>query len=194
VSAKKITLSERNIQVSLYWELQSSCAIIMPNFTPTNWWECDLFAVTKAGYMREYEIKLTVSDFKADARKAAKRLEHQPTMKDGLWQRAAYKQEHKHGLLSSGDVRGPSQFWYVVSKGLVSAEDVPSWAGLIEAEVHEGWYRPHLVEVKKAPRLHKAKINDGECARATTNGHLRYWHLLNDGTSNEFDRLPGTLV
>jgi outer membrane autotransporter protein len=41
----------------------------MPNYTPKNWFECDVMAVTKAGYLEEYEIKLSASDFKADSKK-----------------------------------------------------------------------------------------------------------------------------
>ena len=61
-------LSERLIQKKLYHRLFGN-RLVLPNFTPNGWFECDIWVLTKSGYGREYEIKLTVSDFKADAKK-----------------------------------------------------------------------------------------------------------------------------
>lgn len=64
-------ITELDIQIALWKDLQSSRDLVMPNYTPKKWFECDVMAVTKAGYLEEYEIKLSASDFKADAKKCA---------------------------------------------------------------------------------------------------------------------------
>ena len=44
-------------------------SFVLPNYTPHAWWESDVFEITAAGYFVEYEVKISVSDFKADAKK-----------------------------------------------------------------------------------------------------------------------------
>ena len=44
-------------------------ATIIPTYTPPGWWECDVCEITDAGYMHEFEIKMTRGDFRADAKK-----------------------------------------------------------------------------------------------------------------------------
>src|SRR5688500_4528407 len=61
--------TERTIQNALYCH----CAIkrhelIVPN-SGLFGWESDLISVTKAGFIYEFEIKITRSDFRADAKK-----------------------------------------------------------------------------------------------------------------------------
>lgn len=128
----------------------------LPNYTPANWWECDLFHLTESCYFREFEIKLTVSDFRADAKKYQR---HGGDWIDGKWKS---KDEHKHAMLKSGDVRGPTQFHFVAPAGLLPLTEIPRWAGLIEFTDHRNYSPPwnlHFVEIKRAPRLHKTKAD-----------------------------------
>jgi hypothetical protein len=117
----------------------------LPNFTPRRWWECDLFELTAAGYFREYEVKVSLADFRADAGKES------TAWTPGQGRRV----ERKHDLLARGDPRGPSRFWYVVPAGLVDVAAVPAWAGLIEMHTAPScaWYRERVV--RPAPRLHR---------------------------------------
>lgn len=131
-------------------------ALCLPRYTPPSWWECDVLELTGSGYFREYEVKLTVADFKADA---AKRMEKRP------WAFGTAAQwENKHALLAAGDPRGPVEFSFVVPEGLIAQEMLPPWAGLIElrdrGEGHRPTFRwtPHTVV--KAPRLHDQKANE----------------------------------
>jgi hypothetical protein len=59
-------MNAREIQQRLIVERYRR-GICVPNYTPKDWWECDVFELTPAGYFREYEIKMTVADFRADA-------------------------------------------------------------------------------------------------------------------------------
>lgn len=135
---------------------------VVPNYTPRQWWECDVFEVTKTGYMREYEVKVTRGDFFADAKKE---------MEEGPYQFGVIRpMVKKHDLLAAGDPRGPSAFYYVTPPGLIQPHELPVWAGLIEIEMREvmtyvgGGYgkvrRLVETEVKKAPRLHRVKCDE----------------------------------
>ncbi len=117
-------------------------SFVLPNYTSANWFECDVFEVTAAGYFVEYEVKLTLNDFKADAKK----------------RRHSYGQATamKHSLLAAADPHGPSRFFFVTPPGLVAVEHresldpaavLPSWAGLIEIERPE-WRRSWLATVR----------------------------------------------
>lgn len=137
---------------------------VLPNYTPAGWYECDVFEITKAGYFREYEVKLTRADFKADAEK-----------RHNGW-RAALTTKHE----AMGDPRGPSQFWFVTPKGLVTLDDVPAWAGLIiliDRGTDRPWHnRFGPLQVKAAPKLHRQKVGDD--VRAHARG-VTYWRYLN---------------
>lgn len=78
-------------------------------------WECDVLEVSKQGYASEYEIKVSVRDFKADGLKSTK------TQKG--------KKLTKAQTLKQG--KRVEKFWYVVPYGLIKEEDVPDYAGLI---------------------------------------------------------------
>ena len=51
----------------------------------------------------------------------------------------------------------PNYFYYATPPDLIKAEDVPEYAGLVYVDENEG-----IKTIKKAPCLHKEKIEDGE--------------------------------
>lgn len=157
-------LTETQIQRQLM-AVRYRRSFVLPNYTPLNWFECDVFELTEAGYFREYEIKLTLSDFKVDAEKYRR-----------TYDRATQTQtDHKkHDLLKSGDSRGPCQFWYVAPVGLLSPETVPQWCGLIEIETSANRRLWETKELKPAPKLHKQKAikEIGEHAESVC-----YWRM-----------------
>lgn len=141
-------------------------ALCLPRYTPRQWWECDVFELTERGYFREYEVKLTLRDFHADAEKS------QDIRSTGRWVQNPARpgcsnyvcdQEKKHALLAMGDPRGPVEFWFVTPVGLVTPDALPPFAGLIElhdrGEGHRPTWRwsPHIVV--QAPRLHEQKAD-----------------------------------
>ena len=134
-----------------------------PNYTPKEWWECDVFELTKAGYFREYEIKLSRADFRADKLKVDRRFDYDT---------CEYRARVKHDLLAGSSTEGPNYFWFVCPKGMLHVSEIPTWAGLIEAE-----QRPHrsqliLNTIKQAPKLHGEKLHQD------IRGHLfrTYYH------------------
>lgn len=149
----------------------------LTNYTPLDWWECDLFEVTKARYFREYEVKLSRSDFFADAKKEQ--------TKGGSYDLETRQwkippPENKHDLLKKADKRGPSQFWFITPLKLITLEELPPWAGLIEfcthADYPQGMIR--FDEIVAAPRLHKHKVDEKLIHSALYNCYYRYHELL----------------
>ncbi len=148
---------------------------MLPNYTPSKWWECDLFELTESGFFREYEVKISRADFFADAKKQSQ-VYPWPYGKSAVF-------ENKHALLTQRDPRCPAQFWFVTPAGLVKPEEVPEWAGLIE--LSGGSFGEQIGdkiishsrlserEVIKAPRLHRVKFSS-TAAHAMT---VCYWRM-----------------
>lgn len=133
----------------------------LPNYTPRNWFECDVFEVTAAGYFVEYEVKISKSDFRADAEKAK-----------GF---DAFNLERKHDLLSVSDMRGPSRFYFVTPENLIAEQELPPWAGLIIA--HQGSRNVYLHTRRPAPQLHRIKLEDERFQSAMTTCYWRFLRL-----------------
>lgn len=92
-------------------------------------WECDVLSLGKSGFLSEFEVKVSRSDFLAEKKKIRK------------WE-----------LIQAQDERTcPNYFWYVCPKGLIKETELPKFAGLIYAS-EEG-----LLTIKNAPLLHKGK-------------------------------------
>ncbi len=142
-------------------------AIVCPNYTPTGWFECDVFELTRSGYFREYEIKLTRQDFESDAGK----MKSKRTDVMDADRRFIHETRVKHDELAAHSVCGPSQFWFVSPEGILYYEDMPVWAGLLIVNSQKV-----ITMIKKAPRLH------GEKADVRIEPHVRgifYWRFQN---------------
>lgn len=115
----------------------------------------DILGVSENRYIYEIEIKRTVSDFRANARK--------PHIKN----REMFPEMLK---------RFPKQFWYLVPSKLVEKiqDEVPSWAGLLTLEYDpgdHGYNTPIRVKsIKPAPTNNESKkLSLKECARLLRN-------------------------
>lgn len=155
--------SERTIQDAVYVHCAiKNHEIVVPN-SEVFAWESDVISVVRSGFVHEFEIKITRADFKQDAKKERARLLCDPVIK-GYW----------------GDrtCSRPNYFWYVVPEGLITAEELPGYAGLIyamEPVVGYHLYFSTTKEIKPAKRIHNEKIADADrqqLARAMT---VRYW-------------------
>lgn len=162
-------MTERAIQLAILHDrwVRSTC---LPNFTPRGWFECDVFELTKSGFFVEYEIKLTLSDFKADRQKFRRTT-------TGVFPDFKDVDEFKHDLITKGPP-APSRFFYVTAKGIVLTESVPAWAGHIEAEHPEGWRRPLLTIRRDAPRLHRQKSDPKLIEHIGVTSYYRFMRLF----------------
>ena len=159
-----VQLTEGLIQSRLYWKFLSGSEIQAPNYTPRDWWECDLWRVTKSGYSYEYEIKLSVSDFRADKKKSRRIIEN-----------GRYFDQAKHEILSSKNDRGPSYFYFVLPDGIVEDSEVPEWAGIIR--VGGNLHRHEIT--RNAPVRHRIKAKQETIDHARQCMSYRYWDLKN---------------
>jgi len=150
------------IRALMYRWLDVHVATVLPNYTPASWWECDVFEITKSGYFREYEVKISRHDFLRDRDKTVEKWNG--------WDQPKTV-ENKHELLARGDPRGPKQFYYVAPAGMLSHSDLPVFAGLIEVKP-DLWF----AEAKVAPRLHGQKI---ETKVRDWVGRTCYWRMHN---------------
>lgn len=117
------------------WVMASPSDIVVPNYYLGRY-ECDVMKISKAGHIYEYEIKVSLADFKRDAEKA----------------RTVYMMNHKvtkHDDIITG--KRCSRFYFVVPEGLISKHEVPEGLGLIYASpAHlQGHLKFDIVKVSK---------------------------------------------
>ena len=149
-------MTERHIQRALYWRHRGGSQVMLPNYAPRHWQECDLFVVTKAAYSIEYEAKVTFADFKADFRK--------------LWKHQRLEKAAKERRFV------PARFFYAVPELLIRPCDVPEYAGLVYL-----WFpgnsRVFAKErvVREAPRLTKTKVPDDVIRHMQESSYYRFW-------------------
>jgi len=146
-------------------------------------WESDFISVTRAGYIHEYEIKISKSDFKNDVKSKSGKHE---VVQCGCRSPKEYEQMYikdyeKIGLsevppwiakklTTDNKIIGnrPNYFWYVCPENLIT--EVPEYAGLI-------YCKPYLQIVKPAPRLHKGKISSVMEKKILSSFCYRYWKI-----------------
>ena len=150
-------------------------------------WESDKLIWTKAGYIYEFEIKISRSDYLNDFKhKVEKHLLLNSAMPDestGVREadlfdnllkekRKRYPQitmEQAKDWMKPVGERMPNYFYYAVPEGLLEADEVPPYAGLVYITTYKGGFEDqpdkwnHRIKiVRKAPQLHKTKYTDGE--------------------------------
>jgi len=172
-------LTADDLTCALYNPLRASSAILVPRYTPLGWFECDLCRVTKTGYLHEYEVKVSLGDFRADAAKAPTKWQKV----DGSWGNHPHGKA-KHDRLANGDTRGPVHFWYVVPSAIADAvqAELPAFAGLIAADRKSR--RVTLTHRVKAPRLHKQKANPLIAIHVASLFPYRFWNLYLKSTED----------
>ena len=116
------------------WVQKTGGDIVIPNYYH-GIYEMDVFKLTSSGYIHEFEIKISKSDYMADFKKND------------------FKKELKHDKISQG--KRSNKFFFVVPEGLLSKEDIPNHAGLILYTK----YKTFKI-IKPAPLLHKNLFTD----------------------------------
>ena len=145
---------ERDLQNALYeYASMSKQRLITPNVRLYGKRESDLLTVSKAGFITEYEIKVSRSDFLADFRRKRK----------------------KHIYLKGAKTfktRTPNYFYFAVPEVLSNNlfGNVPYYAGLVIVSENG------LVAIKnKAPRLHNLKASERDIEYLSRGLMIRYW-------------------
>lgn len=151
---KEKDINESFIQKKLN-NVKSTHKYIMENLYVFDW-ESDFLLKTNSGYYYEYEIKISVSDFKHDFVKEEKHF----ILKNGFKKRYTYRNiKGVRTVIKEEDVpkKRPNYFTYVVPWTIINQvkELVPEYAGLICLEENGS-----LTEIKKSPKLHSEKYSD----------------------------------
>ena len=150
-------------------------------------WESDLLSVTRAGYVHEFEIKISRADFKHDAKKREKH----DVLRTGKAYSWTYYESvaRKRTVIEEAEThitkRRPNYFWYACPQGMVSAKEVPEYAGLIEIEIGQSYY--HHNRTKPAPLLHREKITPRQIQSIDRSFSFKYWRMrrmYNDAVSS----------
>lgn len=152
---KRIT--EWDIQNKLWGHLQykKKHNFIYPNNVSMFRWEADMISVTGAGFVNEYEIKISKGDFRADFKKP----KHQIFLGEN--------KKVKHY---------PTYFWYVTYGFDVNMDDMPSYAGWID--LYQTTYgRLVLIVKKKAPKMNNSKLSDTMREKIYKNMFWKYWNI-----------------
>ena len=162
-------MNKPEMEKLIYWYFKESSLVIVPKVSGNNWWldteadpiiwknivnhECDMLIVTKNCYLTEVEIKISLSDLKAD-----------------------FKKEHQH---KDENIKN---FYYAFPEEMKekAIELIPEEAGILIAvkkHLNSGdEYRD--IECYRKPKINKeAKpVNDIVLSRIYRLGYLRYWN------------------
>ena len=165
---EKHNITTQEMELLIYNFFEKSSIVIVPKFTRHNAvkykdetkhlgyrsenivsHECDILLVTKNNYLREIEIKISISDFKAD-----------------------FNKKHNH----EGNIR---QFYYAVPYYILDdiKAFVPEHAGILVAKYNEERSEKWQIERYKKPIDNKkAKpIDEQMLNKIFRIGYLKYW-------------------
>ena len=150
-------------------------------------WESDFISTTRAGFVNEYEIKITNADFMADFKKIEKHQIIPNGFRDPSIYEIAYieraRECEKDGiphhylkkLTATNKIIGsrPNYFWYICPEGIIKIEDVPIYAGLLITREHH----KNPIQIKPAPRLHREPISEKLKQKILVSLSYKYWKL-----------------
>ena len=167
-------MTTHKMESLIYTYFESGSLVIVPRVTKNNAWldtetepmiwrsivnhECDMLIVTKNHYLTEVEIKISLSDLKADFKK---------------------KHQHKDENIKN--------FYYAFPEEMKekAIELIPEEAGIliaIKKHLNSG-YEYRDIECYRKPKINKeAKpINDIVLSKIYRLGYLRYWNYRMSG-------------
>lgn len=150
-------LTESDLRSAFFNRFRDEFLWIFPN-AALNAWECDLLAVHPDGRATEWEIKRSRADFKNDRKKSRPSI---PGVED--------RPDTKFDALCAGF--GPNYFGYLVPEGLITADDLPPFAGWMT-------YNPlsKTLTLEKPPAaLHPEPLSPAQLSRLIGSVYQRFW-------------------
>lgn len=145
-------------------------------------YESDILEVTKAGYLYEYEVKISKQDFKQDFKKSKRSIVGIDKTRNLL-----YEENKKHDELKDG--KYSNYFYFITPENLVTKEEIPDYAGLIYVKESsatyytskKGYYTKESYSfriIKPAPLLHKNKVTPEQLSKMFISIYYRYFYKL----------------
>lgn len=158
----------KNIQHAVCkWLAEIGHESICENYTHS--WEMDVATMTKSGLLREFEVKISRSDFLADKKKIIKFAHYE--MKN--------------------EKTAPNYFGYVCPTGLIKPDEIPSYAGLYYY-LENG----NIDFIKECKRIHNGKVNKEKVMQKMLRLNIQRKYLggsmitfLNRKSKIEYDKL-----
>jgi hypothetical protein len=148
-------MTERDIQKAIYWYRIQNSPIMLPNIYLFEW-ESDMLCLTHSRHVYEYEIKLTHSDFLADAKKI-----------------------DKHTFLEKSRY-GPKRFYYVCPTDIISVNEVPKYSGLIYVNPSTYEWQTNTVKIIKPAYNRKVpKLTNKQIYLLLQKFNNKFWNLIN---------------
>lgn len=125
--------------------------------------EADVFGINRNGYMYEFEIKRSRSDFQAEFRN--KKYKHEKLTKRNAIRIYDEWDKGKRTGNTYEHIMIPNRYYFACPPGLIKLDEVPDYAGLIY--IDSGYYNG-LHEIKSAKLLHRNKANPKIYERVAT--------------------------
>lgn len=163
-------MTTHKMESLIYTYFESGSLVIVPKISKNNYWfdnktmlwkeivnhECDMLIVTKNYYLTEVEIKISLSDLKADFKK---------------------KHQHKDENIKN--------FYYAFPEEMKekALKLIPKECGILIAVEKECGIPYRKIECYRKPKINKeAKpINDIVLSKIYRLGYLRYWNYRMSG-------------
>lgn len=163
-------MTTHKMESLIYTYFESGSLVIVPKISKNNYWfdnktmlwkeivnhECDMLIVTKNYYLTEVEIKISLSDLKADFKK---------------------KHQHKDENIKN--------FYYAFPEEMKekALKLIPKECGILIAVEKECSIPYRKIECYRKPKINKeAKpINDIVLSKIYRLGYLRYWNYRMSG-------------
>lgn len=114
--------------------------------------EADVFSINKNGYMYEFEIKRSRSDFLADFKN--KKYKHQLLKERDAVRMYSKYVNGKRTAETEMHIHLPNRFFFACEPGLISPQELPEYCGLVYITANG------LEEVKVAKLLHRNKATE----------------------------------
>ena len=168
-------MTTHKMESLIYTYFESGSLVIVPKISKNNYWfdnetmlwkeivnhECDMLIVTKNRYLTEVEIKISLSDLKADFKK---------------------KHQHKDENIKN--------FYYAFPEEMKekALELIPKECGILIAVEKKCGISHRTIECYRKPKINKeAKpINDIVLSRIYRLGYLRYWNYrMSEGITDD---------
>lgn len=129
-----------------------------------------MVVVTRALITHELEIKLTRQDFLKDKKKD--KFEHIQMWMDGKrkYEKTFFEKTSPSWKWEMNVLQPSNYFWYVCPPGLITPDEVPSWAGIMYVDQLYPWN-----PVKKPVKLHKEKLTSKQVFQLASSMNFRYW-------------------
>lgn len=129
--------------------------IMIPNFYH-GLYEMDVFKLMKTGYVVEYEVKTSRSDYFNDFKKYRTNY---GVFHEGSSSWPDKTNVYKHDSILKGECA--NRFFFVVPYGLVKIEEIPSHCGLMYfSEAKDILSVDYITTIKPAPLIHKRMFSD----------------------------------